>query len=371
MTNAKANIISYRKKLVRGNKLMTAKFNLSLPEYKILLLTIHNLQVSSESYLSMEDFKNYVAPKSKNAKKDFLDLMEKLTDKSVYIGSDSEQTKRFSKYKWLSTYTAEFNKTGKRLTGCYMNMEDELLKYIVGLDSKFTTIYLTDVFQLQSFASIRIFEILSMMKRNGEKQTFRMTLDNFRSYAGISPEEYPEFKHLNNQVIKKVVKELNGLNGVDIEVAYEKDGKSVVALIFNYSIKEEHQTIENPLLAENEDEQPTEQPTVEFIKSDKLPEYVHITTDCEPFFTHDFGYIDFTFTSYAKAMASAWLNVKEYTKGEVVTTSNYEYFRTALNNAIRTIKVAEEIQHIKTVNAENKTVVSDSYYYNWIEELLV
>ncbi len=365
MTKAQTNVTAYRKRVVRGNKLMTAKFNLSLSEYKVLLMTIHNLQTSDKAYLSMEDFKTYVAPKSKNAKKDFIDLMERLTDKSVYIGSETATTKSFSKYKWLSTYTSEFNKTGKRLTGCYMKMEDELKAYLLDLDGKFTTMYLTDIFQLQSFASVRIFEILSMMKRNGEKQSFRMTLANFRSYAGISPEEYTEFKYLNNQVIKKVVKELNGLKGVEVDVTFEKEGKSVTALIFNYSIKEEHQTIENPLLSEDNTEE-SETPAITYISSAKLPEYVHITTECEPFFNNDFGYIDFTLPAFGKAMASAWLNVKEYTKGEVVTISNYEYFRTTLNKAISNLEKfkAESVEESKQVP------VLDSYYYDWISEIL-
>lgn len=364
-------LAEYRQKVVRHNSLMMAKFNLTLPEYKVILFAIHKLQTLGNAYITIEDFKEYLAPKTKNAKKDFIELMEKLTEQSVYVGTETEKTISYTKYKWLTTYTADFNKTGKRLLGCSVSIHEDLAHYLIGIKGNFTAIYLTEAFKLNSFASIRLFEILSMMKHNGEERTFRMTLDAFKEYVGIDKEEYNEFKYLNNRIIQKAVKELNELVGVTVSVDFERKNRKVTAIIFTYTIKQEHQVISNPLLGQQPDKPKQESP--EFASLQNVPEYVHITKDCEQFFIKDFGSYDFIKQPYEKALSISLFKTKEYTNSEVITISNYEYFRKALHEAVvmafyEDYQAKQKRKEQEAQEQLSKGIIPETFYYDWMND---
>ncbi|WP_432709721.1 replication initiation protein [Pedobacter sp.] len=68
----------------------------------------------------------------------------------------------------------------------------------------------------------------------GIGRTPNFTLEKYREYMGIEETEYKEFKELNRWVIKKPVAELNKseLCDIEIDVEFEKKGRSVVGLHF-------------------------------------------------------------------------------------------------------------------------------------------
>lgn len=68
----------------------------------------------------------------------------------------------------------------------------------------------------------------------GIGRTPNFTLEKYREYMGVEETEYKEFKELNRWVIKKPVAELNKseLCDIEIDVEFEKKGRSVVGLYF-------------------------------------------------------------------------------------------------------------------------------------------
>ncbi|WP_252406823.1 replication initiation protein [Acinetobacter terrae] len=68
----------------------------------------------------------------------------------------------------------------------------------------------------------------------GVGRTPNFTLEKYREYMGVEETEYKEFKELNRWVIKKPVAELNTseLCDIEIDVEFEKKGRSVVGLYF-------------------------------------------------------------------------------------------------------------------------------------------
>lgn len=75
----------------------------------------------------------------------------------------------------------------------------------------------------------------------GVNRTPEITIEKFREYVGIKPDEYKEFMRLNEKVIKEPVKRINESEVSDIRVFPEfiKNGRSVVSLYFRVEHKKQ------------------------------------------------------------------------------------------------------------------------------------
>lgn len=86
----------------------------------------------------------------------------------------------------------------------------------------------------------------------GVGRTPNFTLEKYREYMGVEDNEYKEFKELNRWVIKKPVGELNKseLCDIEIDVVFEKKGRSVVGLYFKVKYARQN-LLELPLTLED------------------------------------------------------------------------------------------------------------------------
>ena len=65
-------------------------------------------------------------------------------------------------------------------------------------------------------------------------QTPFISIHDFRKLMGIPEGMYPEFKKLNQYVIKEPLEEINGVTDLTITAEYKKEGRSVVAVKFRF-----------------------------------------------------------------------------------------------------------------------------------------
>jgi hypothetical protein len=65
-------------------------------------------------------------------------------------------------------------------------------------------------------------------------QTPFISIQDFRKLMGIPEGMYPEFKKLNQYVIKEPLEEINGVTDLTVTAEYKKEGRSVVAVKFRF-----------------------------------------------------------------------------------------------------------------------------------------
>ncbi len=65
-------------------------------------------------------------------------------------------------------------------------------------------------------------------------QTPFISIQDFRKLMGIPERMYPEFKKLNQYVIKEPLEEINEVTDLTVTAEYKKEGRSVVAVKFRF-----------------------------------------------------------------------------------------------------------------------------------------
>jgi len=131
----------------------------------------------------------------------------------------------------------------------YCRVEDGVCvyEYSHGLRQKLTNpeifarISLTIQAKFQSKYALALYELFVDYRKIG--QTPWITLPNFRVLMGLGEGEYSLFKHLNNDVIKIALAEVNEHSNLFIKVEYQRRKRTVTALKFHIAEK-----IELPLL---------------------------------------------------------------------------------------------------------------------------
>lgn len=81
-------------------------------------------------------------------------------------------------------------------------------------------------------------------------------LEKFRELMGITPDEYPAFKALNQWVIKPAIKEINELTNFWVEVEQKRQGRKIAFLKFHISHLKEVNTREPAALYPDVEELP-------------------------------------------------------------------------------------------------------------------
>ena len=81
-------------------------------------------------------------------------------------------------------------------------------------------------------------------------------LEKFRELMGMTPDEYPAFKALNQWVIKPAIKEINELTNFCVEVEQKREGRKIAFLKFHISHVKEVGTSEPAALYPDVEELP-------------------------------------------------------------------------------------------------------------------
>ena len=129
-------------------------------------------------------------------------------------------------------------------------MHEDLTPYLIDLREHFTVVEVAEVASLSSKFSKKLYMLLKTLepKNSSKGYTYnvdgggRFTLIQIKECLGISTEKnYKKFKYLNSQVLKPAIKDLNKLSDITISMEPEKEGRSVVAVVFTVKRRSSHQ----------------------------------------------------------------------------------------------------------------------------------
>lgn len=213
--------------VVKGNKLVEARYTLNLNEQKVLLYAISKLDRDKPEMdwveLDIKEFTDLMEIQGKQYDQ-FRATVRSLRRREVII--DTEQEELITG--WLSSIRFYKN------TGVVkLKFGDGLVPYLLQLQKTFTSYQLKNVLHLDSKYSIRIYELLKQYQGYKKPTKDReFDIQDLRDKLGIAKDEYKRFVNFETRVLKTSMQEIN--QHTDVKMTYEKikNGRKIVRIRF-------------------------------------------------------------------------------------------------------------------------------------------
>lgn len=122
-----------------------------------------------------------------------------------------------------------------------LEISNKLKPYLLGLKERFTSYHLQYILKLNSFYSMRLYELLKQYQFIKNSQ-IRIDLDVLRDWLGLiedDKEKYKQFGHFNAKVLKIAEAEINEKTDVFFSYQPIKQARKVVAIEFTIKRKED------------------------------------------------------------------------------------------------------------------------------------
>lgn len=227
--------------VVKSNRLIEASYRLSLNEQRIILYAISRSREEQKGLFpdlpviipASSFLKQFPSVTKSNVYNQLRDAMDALYERSVTLYDTDPDTglDRVSKTRWISK-AAYVDGAGN----IQVVFTPEVIKYIIRLESEFTSYQLEKVGHMTSAHAVRIYELLAQNKDIGKRI---LNLAWLREALQLTPSEYK----LNADFIRKVIDvSVNQINRhSDITVSYEskKTGRAITDFSFKIKGKEQ------------------------------------------------------------------------------------------------------------------------------------
>lgn len=210
--------------VTKANALITASYDLSLQEQKIILILASMVQPTDE------EFREY-----KFRVKDFIDTLE-IKDQSKYTELPKVTKELMKKVfeiregddilqlAWLSS--ARYKTKEGTLT---LKFSPDLKPYMLKLKELYTSYKISNILSLKSKYSLRLYELL---KSNEFKGKWEVDLDVLKKLLGVTEKSYSVYQNVKNRIILHAQKELKGKTDIRFEFEEVKTGRKVTSIRF-------------------------------------------------------------------------------------------------------------------------------------------
>jgi plasmid replication initiation protein len=210
----------------QSNHLIEAQYKLSLVEKRFVLYLTALVTQDDDDFRWYDVDLEAMAQAFPTAHKDLLGQFERVADglmKKVLHVVDAETSVR-KKFQWLAG--AEFDAANKAVR---VSFHPDLKPYLLKLKSFFTSFAISNVSNLHSAYSIRLYELLKQYEKIG-KRTFRV--DELQAALGS---EYPRYPNFKQRVLAPSVAEISDNTDIQCSFVEEKKGRKVLAVRFTIS----------------------------------------------------------------------------------------------------------------------------------------
>jgi plasmid replication initiation protein len=209
--------------VVKANKLIEAKYNLSLAEQRVILAVISKIEKGDGDFMAyrftVKEFADLLGLKTGNLYARVRDVVTGLLGKTIVI-AESDGNLHVN---WLSA-VKYYEGQGK----VDLSFDPHLKPYLLSLQKNFTRYQLKNVIRLRSVYSVRIYELLKQYQGVGSRIVL---IDDLRAILSIPDGVYSRYIHFRQKVLDQAKKDL-----VDTDLAFEykpvKTGRKITALEF-------------------------------------------------------------------------------------------------------------------------------------------
>jgi len=213
--------------VTRANKLIEARYKLSLHEQKVMYSIISLIQPSEEEFnilrFKTAELAKFCGISAKNANREMEEVTRSLLTRVLTI----KEGKRTLQTHWVQSASYE-NGTVE------FELDQKLKPYLLELQNVFTSMKVSELMSFRSQYSGRIYELLYQYRTFGSR---RFSLNELREMLGLAAKEYPLFADIRRFIIEPAIKDINKNTPMEVSHETEKEGKKVTFIIFNMKIK--------------------------------------------------------------------------------------------------------------------------------------
>ncbi|WP_373899736.1 replication initiation protein (plasmid) [Haloimpatiens sp. FM7315] len=210
--------------VTKANTLITANYNLSLQEQKLILTLASMVQpqdVDFKEYMfKIKDFMVILGVDTKTKYTEIPRITKELMKKVFEI----REGKDILQLSWLSS--ARY-KAGEGLV--ILKFDSSLKPYMLQLKKLYTSYKLDNILSLKSKYSLRLFEIL---KSNQFKKCWEIDLEELRKLLGAYEKSYSIYQNVKNRIILQAKKELKEKTDISFDFEEIKTGRKVTSIKF-------------------------------------------------------------------------------------------------------------------------------------------
>lgn len=158
-------------------------------------------------------------------------------------GSVGIYTEKDGKPKW--TWMPYFTKIELTENNVTFEWNEGMKPYLIKLKNNYTQYLSNDYLKLKSIYSQNLYEQLKSLE-NYEKQYKKkpqISIDDLRNALQVEGKKaYKKFKYLNDEIIKKAIKEISDVTDITVKYYLIKKGRTVVAVEFDIKRKKHNMT---------------------------------------------------------------------------------------------------------------------------------
>ena len=210
--------------VTKANTLISANYDLSLQEQKLILTLASMVQPTDEEFKEYEfrikDFMELLGIETQTKYTEIPKITKELMKKVFEI----REGKDIIQLSWLSS--ARY-KTGEGLV--ILKFDSSLKPYMLQLKELYTSYRLENILSLKSKYSLRLFELL---KSNEYKKIWKIELDELKKLLGATEKSYSVYQNVKNRIILQAQKELKKKTDINFDFEEIKTGRKVTALRF-------------------------------------------------------------------------------------------------------------------------------------------
>lgn len=211
--------------IIQSNKVIEASYKLTLQEKRLICILLTKINIYDEDFKPYEFSVNEIAElleiPTSNLYRDLMPITRDLMSKVLSIREKETllQVNWFSSVEYLTGQ-------GKMI----LEFSPKLKPYLLQLKNNFTMTQLNNIISLNSFYTVRIYELLKQYENIGEREIGILKL---REILGIKDlKAYDIYNNFKQRILTSSVKEINEKSDLFIEFEERKQSRKVFSIIF-------------------------------------------------------------------------------------------------------------------------------------------
>lgn len=231
--NNKTNNMSLNKNhyVAMANALMKGKQSNSLQAARLIRLVVSQIRKEDEDFrtftCTIQQLSKFLNIPPNNIYRDIDKITDELLSSLVYIGTDNIK-KPWAKLNWFGMACYDGHGT---LT---LKLSDTISPYVLGLEAKYSQYKLDNIFEFESYYSIRLLEVIlcEMGIQEFTGNDIEFTVDELRDYLGCN-DTHKKFANFRARAIDIAVKEINQKSNYNVYPIFIKEGRSITRIAFD------------------------------------------------------------------------------------------------------------------------------------------
>lgn len=216
--------ISKQSIVTQSNKLVEAKFALTVQEQRLLLVMISMIHPEDEDFkdyiIHLADLCKLLGLKTQSMYAEAKKITRRLRERELVIQEPTGELQ----IGWISS--AKYLESAGAVR---LRFDPALKPYLLALKRQFTRFQLDILIRFKSVHAIRIYQLLKQYETIGKRQC---QIADLREMLGIAPDEYTRYNDFKRKVISTAAVQINSNSDISFQFKELKEGKKITSLLF-------------------------------------------------------------------------------------------------------------------------------------------